>query len=154
MLSTPEILDLATQPTAVIHLTIRREECPQAMRPAITELMAVLAAQGIAPAGPLFSHHLSMPSEIFDFEVGVPVNVAVTASGRVVPSQLPASRVARSVYQGPYEGLGAAWGEFGNWISGNGHTPAPSLWECYLEGPESGNDATQWRTQLNRPLLA
>ncbi|MFZ6655228.1 GyrI-like domain-containing protein [Undibacterium sp. TJN19] len=154
MLSTPEILDLAAQQTAVIRLTIKREECPQEMRPAITELMAALAEQGITPVGPLFSHHLSMPSAIFDFEVGVPVNAVITATGRVMPSQLPASKVARTVYQGSYEGLGAAWGEFATWISVNDNMPAPSLWECYLAGPESGGDATQWRTQLNRPLLA
>jgi effector-binding domain-containing protein len=62
-------------------------------------------------------------------------------------------RVARTVYRGPYEGLGTAWGEFNAWIAANGHTPAPDLWECYVAGPESSPDPATWRTELNRPLI-
>ena len=28
------------------------------------------------------------------------------------------------------------------------------LWERYLVGPESGPDAANWRTELNKPLVA
>jgi effector-binding domain-containing protein len=62
-------------------------------------------------------------------------------------------KVARTVYHGPYEGLGDAWGEFMEWIEANGHTPAPDLWECYTAGPESNPDPAAWRTELNRPLI-
>jgi len=61
--------------------------------------------------------------------------------------------VARTVFQGAYEGLGAAWGEFDAWIVANGHTPGPDLWECYVAGPESSSDPASWRTELNRPLV-
>jgi effector-binding domain-containing protein len=77
----------------------------------------------------------------------------VTPVGRVKPGQLPATRVARTVYAGPYEDLGAAWGELMQWMSANGHSPASNLWESYLSGPESSPDSAQWRTELNRPLL-
>ena len=43
------------------------------MSPGYRELMAALAAQGIAPAGPWFTHHLRMDPDTFDFEIGVPV---------------------------------------------------------------------------------
>ena len=78
----------------------------------------------------------------------------MAAAGRVQPSQWPAIKVARTVYNGPYEGLGEAWGEFIDWIENNGHTPAPDLWECYLVGPESSPDPADWRTELNRPLTS
>jgi effector-binding domain-containing protein len=61
--------------------------------------------------------------------------------------------VARVVYRGPYEGLGAAWGEFDAWIAANGHKPGTDLWECYVAGPESSPDPAAWRTELNRPLV-
>ena len=61
--------------------------------------------------------------------------------------------MARTVFQGPYEGLGAAWGEFDAWIVANGHTPGPDLWECYVAGPESSSDPASWRTELNGPLV-
>ena len=152
MLDTPQITQTSAQSAAVIRLTIPREEMRNAMGPAIGELMATIAAQGIAPVGPLFSHHLTMPSDIFDFEVGVPVAAPVNPAGRVQPGQLPAVKVARTVYHGGYEGLGSAWGEFMGWIAENGHTPAPNLWECYVAGPESSPNPADWRTELNRPL--
>jgi hypothetical protein len=65
----------------------------------------------------------------------------------------PATTVARTVYHGGYEGLGAAWGEFDAWIKTDGHKPGPDPWECYIAGPESGPDPANWRTELNRPLV-
>jgi effector-binding domain-containing protein len=93
-----------------------------------------------------------MDPEVFDFEIGVPVKTPVSASGRVKPGKLPAVKVARTVYRGPYDGLGAAWGEFIEWIKAQGHEQCPDLWEVYAAGPESSPDPSNWRTELNRPL--
>jgi effector-binding domain-containing protein len=153
MIDTPQITQTATQLAAIIRLTIPREEIRHVMGPGIGELMAAIAAQGIGPAGPVFSHHRRMDPDIFDFEIGVPVTKPVTPVGRVKPSQLPGTRVARTVYHGAYEGLGAAWGEFCAWIAAHKHTPAPDLWECYVTGPESNPDPAHWRTELNQPLI-
>jgi len=103
------------------------------MGPGIAELLAAVAAQGIVPAGPWFTHHLRMDPATFDFEICVPVTAPVAASGRVKAGHLPATTVARTTYHGPYEGLGGAWGEFDAWIAANGHTRART----------SGN-ATSW----------
>ncbi len=152
MLDTPQITQTTEQRTAVIHLTVPREEIQNVMGPGISEVMTVIAAQGIAPTGPWFTHHLRMDPAIFDFEVGVPVDAPVAPVGRVKPGQLPAARVARTVYHGPYEGLGAAWGEFEAWITTHGHTMASDLWEVYLTDPASNPDPSTWRTEFNRPL--
>jgi effector-binding domain-containing protein len=152
MLDTPQITQTAAQLTALIHLTIPREEIQNVMGPGIGELMAAVAAQGIAPVGPWFNHHLKMDPGTFDFEISVPVMTPIAATGRVKAGQLPATTVARTVYHGPYEGLGAAWAEFNAWIAAQGHTAGPDLWECYVAGPESNPDPATWRTELNRPL--
>jgi effector-binding domain-containing protein len=123
------------------------------MGPGIGELMAAVAAQGIGPTGPWYSHHLRMAPDVFDFEIGVPVRGPVTPTGRVVAGHLPAVRAARAVYQGGYEGLGAAWAAFHAWVAAQGHTPADDLWETYLVGPESSPDPTKWRTELTKPLV-
>jgi effector-binding domain-containing protein len=154
MLTTPEILDTDAQLAAVIHLNIAREDIHSLMAPAITEVLAALSAQGIMPAGPLFSNHLSLDAARFDFEVGFPVTQPVTPVGRVKAGELPAARVARTVYQGPYEGLGAAWGEFMVWLGESGHAQGPELWESYLSGPATEPDPAQWRTELNRAVTA
>lgn len=152
MIDTPHITQTAAQQTAIIRLTVPRDEIQNVMGPGLSELMAAIAAQGIAPAGPWFTHHLRMDPDTFDFEIGVPVTAPVTAAGRMKAGQLPATKVARTIFHGNYEGLGAAWGEFDAWIAAQGHTPGADLWECYVAGPESNPDPATWRTELNRPL--
>ena len=152
MLATPQIIKTNVQEAAVIRLTIPRSEMMKVFGPAIGELMALLAAQGVEPVGAVFAHHLKMSPDIFDFELGVRVSVPVKATGRVKPGQLPAAKVARTEYSGPYEGLPSAWGEFNKWMKANGHEQAENLWEVYSVGPQSSPDPANWRTELNRPL--
>jgi effector-binding domain-containing protein len=64
---------------------------------------------------------------------------------------LRAATVARSVYHGDYEGLADAWGELMTWIEARALTPADDLWECYTVGPETCDDPSDRRTELNRP---
>lgn len=154
MIDTPQITQAKAQETAVIHFTIPRSEIQNVMGPGISEVMETIAAQGITPAGPFFSHHFRMDPEVFDFEIGIPVSSPVTASGRVEPGTLPAATVARTVYQGGYEGLGPAWREFDAWMKAEGHNPEENRWEFYVAGPESGPDSSQWRTEFNRPLAS
>jgi effector-binding domain-containing protein len=153
MIDTPQITQSTARQVAMIRLTVPSSEIQTVMGPGIREVMDTLAAQGITPAGPWFTHHMRRPTDVFDFEICVPVTIPVVPAGRVKPGVLPAATVARTVYHGPYEGLGAAWGEFMDWIEAKGHTPREDLWETYTVGPESGSDSTKWRTELNRPLM-
>jgi effector-binding domain-containing protein len=152
MLETPTIVDAKGQPAAVIALRIPRAEIQKVMGPAIGEVMAAVSSQGIGPVGAVFSNHFKMSPDVFDFEVGVPVRSGVKPVGRVKAGKLPGGRALRAIYSGPYEGLGAAWGEFCGWVKERGHKTGPGLWECYLAGPESGPDPAKWRTELNLPL--
>ncbi len=153
MIDAPEITQTTATLTAIIPLTIPRDKIREVMGPGIEEVMGAVRAQGIGPAGPWFTHHRKMDPATFDFEISVPVTAPVAAVGRVKPGQWPATRVARTIYHGPYEGLGAAWGKFNAWIAASGYTPGPSLWERYVAGPESGSDPAQWRTELSRPVI-
>jgi effector-binding domain-containing protein len=153
MIDTPQITQTVAQLTASIHLTVPRAEIRKVMGPGLSEVRAAIAAQGIASAGPWFTHHLKMDPGVFDFEICVPVERPFTATGRVEFGQWPATTVARTVFHGDYDGLGSAWGEFGAWITSKGYTPRPDLWECYVVGPESVADPASWRTELNRPLV-
>jgi effector-binding domain-containing protein len=154
MLDTPQITETATQLTAAIHLTIPREEIQSVMGPGIGELMSTIAAQGVTPTGPWFTHHFRIAPDTWDFEISVPVSAQVAASGRVRPGTWPVMKVARTVYHGPYEGLADAWGEFLDWIAANGHTAAEDLYESYIAGPESSPDPVNWRTELTKPLAS
>ena len=152
MLATPEVVQTTAEPAAVIHLAVPRGEMPKEFAPAVGELMAALAAQGVKPSSAVFAHHIKMSQDFFDFELGAMVSTPINPAGRVKPGELPAAKVARTVYSGPYEGLFAAWGEFNKWMKANGHEPADDLWEVYSVGPQSTPDPAGWRTELNRPL--
>lgn len=154
MLDTPNIVTTPARLTAVIRLTIPRAEIRNVMGPGMRELLATLAAQGITPAGPMFSHHFRVHPDLFDFEIGVVVPVPVAPSGRVLAGEWPAATVARTVMHGGYELLAAAWPEFDDWIAAAGRIPGADLWESYLTGPEANPDPATWRTELSRPLVA
>ncbi|MBW8882773.1 MAG: SRPBCC domain-containing protein [Asticcacaulis sp.] len=152
MISSPEILDVPAQKIAKIHVTCPSSDIMKVMGPGIQELHAVLGTQGITPTGPWFTHHLKEPDGSFDFDICLPVDRDVVPQGRVETGELPAHRVARTVYTGGYEGLGNGWGQFMNWLREQKLAFAPDLWEVYTKGPESGTDSSQYQTQLNRPL--
>lgn len=153
MIEPPQIIQTSEQLTAFIHVIVSWDDIKNVMGPGIGELMSTIAAQGITPTGPWFTHHRRRPTETFDLEISVPVSAPIAAAGRVQPGTRPAMKVARTFYQGQYEGLGEAWGEFMGWIEANGHARAEDLYERYLTGPESSPDQASWRTELNQPLL-
>ena len=153
MIDTPEIVLTEPRRAAVIRLTIPRAEIQAVMGPAIQEVAAALAAQNLAAAGPVFSHHFRMDPDFFDFDVGAPVDGIVTPAGRVKMGRLPGVKAVRTIYHGPYEELGAAWGELQAWVESRQLARAADLWECYLAGPESSPDPSAWRTELVQPLL-
>lgn len=152
MIEEPRITELDATPTASIRLTIPRKDMSKAMGAAIRELMSTLAGQGVEVTGPVYAHHLKMEPGIFDFEVGVPVARAIAPAGRVAAGERPVTKVAQTVYHGPYEGLPGAWDAFHAWVKRSGLAWAPDIWECYVVHPDADPDPAHWRTELNRPL--
>jgi effector-binding domain-containing protein len=138
---------------AFLHLRVPSAEIRTVMGPGVREVYAAVAAQGIAPAGPWFTHHHTRPQEFFDFEICVPVSRPIAPEGRVQPGVWESMRVARTIYRGGYEGLVEAWPEFLRWIDGQGLKTSEDLWERYTVGPEVSANPEDWRTELNRPLL-
>jgi effector-binding domain-containing protein len=153
MIETPNIAQVPAQRTAMLHILTPRSKMQEVMGPGIGEVMAAVRAQGIGPTGPWFTHHMKITTETFDFNICVPVSAPVSLTGRVVPGERPTLKVARTIYSGPYEGLGDAWNEFMQWIDAQGHRTASDLYECYQVGPETSLDPSEWRTELIRPLL-
>lgn len=153
MLSPFTVLQTEAQPAAVIHVTCPSDQIQTFMGPAIAEVIAAARSQGVGPAGPVFAHHFDMTPGIFNFEVGVPVSAALRPVGRAKPGELPAAKVVRTLYTGPYEGLGQAWSQFMDQIEAAGHQPAANLWERYITDPNRTDDDSQFETELNRPIL-
>ena len=149
MITSPEVTTTTEQLAATIHLVISGHDMPKYMDPAIKEIIQVLADQGMQPAGPMFSYHHRRPSDTFDFEIGFPVSRAIKPEGRVINSKLPAVKVVRSVYQGPYEGLAQAWPALQEWVRDNGQGETGRFWERYLNNPDEVKSPSEYRTELN-----
>ncbi len=160
MIESPHIVDTEERTAAVIHLKVARPDLPKVVPAAIAELHRAISAQGTSTQGPFFMHHVTMPADDFDVEAGFPVAEQIAPSGRVRPGSLPAAKVARTIYEGPYEGLYGAWDAFGRRLESDGLLDrarlkrAETLWESYLVGPETTSDPSKWRTELNLPLRA
>ena len=149
MITTPEFITTTEVPTAVIHLVIPGRDMPKYMDPAIQEVLKTLADQGEHPAGPMFSYHHRRSSDTYNFEMGFPVGKSVEPSGRVVSGFLPAVKVVRTVYQGPYEGLAEGWMALQKWVRDKGIAETGRFWESYLTNPMEVADPKDYRTELN-----
>lgn len=149
MITTPELITTTEVLAATIHLVIPGHDMPKYMDPAIQEIIQMLSDQGLNPAGPMFSYHHRRPSETFDFEIGFPVVKSVEEKGRVKNSALPAAKVVRAVYQGPYERLGDAWRTLQDWVRAEGLPETGRFWERYMNNPDEVKDPKDYRTELN-----
>lgn len=149
LIPTPVLVTTRNTITAAIPLVIPGHDMPKYMDPAIQELLRTIHGQGAQIAGPMFSYHHRRPGDTFDFEIGFPVSKAIKEEGRVINSELPAMKVARSVYQGPYDGLSQAWSAMQVWVSANGHIGTGRFYESYLNNPEEVKDPREYRTELN-----
>jgi effector-binding domain-containing protein len=155
-IDTPKIVEFAGHASAaVIHLKdIPRESVKT--ETAVCEVLHALTEQGVKPSGPLFAHHLTQSSKVFDMEVGFPVEKAIVECGRVKNSSLPSGTMAYSYHVGPFDELYAAWKEFAEWLTVNSSSmnlkKGDTLFEIYTVGPETTNDASKWRTEMYQTL--
>lgn len=154
MIEEPRVIETVAQRAAVIRMRIAPADIEAVMGPAIGEVMATVMGQGVTPTGAVFSHYYAMNAEVWDLEVGVTVASPVTPQGRVTNGELPAVTAARTIYRGPYDGLGEAWGAMTKWVVERGHTPSAELWESYLTDPGASPDPATWETELTLPLVS
>jgi effector-binding domain-containing protein len=144
----PELVEMTTIPTAVIHGVVPMAEIVGFFDRSFSEIAAVLDEQGVAPTGPAFARYAGPPGETADIEVGFPVDASVSPKGEVHSSALPAGRVARLVHAGGFDSLGESWGRLGAWITEQGLTPGADLWEVYVTEPNPEMDPADLRTEL------
>lgn len=146
--TTPQLLELEEQATAVIRGTVPMAELGPFIDASFATLAETLQHQGMAPSGAAFARYDGPPGDVVELEVGFTTGTPVAPEGDVVASTLPAGPAARTVYTGGYDGLGAAWGELKSWIGAQGRAPGRLLWEVYLTEPRPETDPADLRTEL------
>ncbi len=130
------VTDVEARPTAVVPATTTWQEFPTLWKDLLDEVWACLRASGIrSGCRNVMLYRDDRPS----VEVGVELRQACPFTGRVVASNLPAGRVARTVHRGPYTELGAAHQAVLDWCAAQGEQPAGPRWEIY--GPHRDDPA-------------
>jgi len=129
-----ERVEVAEQPTAVVRAVIPAEEIPAFLGRAYAEVLEVIAAQHLTPAGMPFG--CFVPTEDgMEVEAGFPCSGPVVPARRVMPASIPGGPAARVLHQGSYDGVRAAHAAATQWLADNGWEAAGPPWEEYLDGP-------------------
>lgn len=144
----PEIISHDAMPTAVIRERVTMATLPSLFDRAFTAIGPVLEGQGVQPAGAAFGYYLSVPTDSFELEAGLPVAAPITDAGEVVASELPAGAVARATHAGAYDTLGDSWGALVAWVEEQGRTAGTRMWEVYVTEPSPEMDPATLRTDL------
>ena len=116
-------------PTAVIAQATTWDEFPQLWGTLLSEVWTFLRDSNLTTGRNVMLYKDDTPS----VEVGAEVSGPFAASGRVVPSRLPAGRAVTAVARGAPspKGLAKAHGAARDWASANGHRLTGVRWEIY-----------------------
>ncbi|WP_165372700.1 GyrI-like domain-containing protein [Pengzhenrongella frigida] len=136
-----ERVALEEQPTAVVRAVVPEAGIAEFLGGVFGEVIEVIGAQGLHPAGPPFGCYVPTPDG-FQVEPGFPATGPVEPSGRVLPATLPAGPAIVVLHTGPYSAVAAAYEAAQAWlVDHDGEATAPP-WETYLDGPEVAEPRT------------
>ena len=151
----PAIAVHQVEPQAFVSV---REHCEQREIPGFVQrafgvLFRCLGEMSIAPSGrPFVIYHAFGPDGV-DAEVALPVRERIPETEQVMNGALPALCVARVVHLGPYGAIGQAYAALATWIEDHGCQASGLVLERYLVGPGDGVPASQFRTEIEMPLV-
>jgi DNA-binding transcriptional MerR regulator len=122
---------------------------------AIGELLATIAAQGVAPAGPpggiydgdLFARERG-PATLF-----IPVDREVIPAGRVRTEVVPAAELAVIVHRGGHDGIDRSYGALAEHVASRALAVEGPTREYYLAGRHNSADPADWRTEIGWPIF-
>jgi effector-binding domain-containing protein len=139
-------ITLEPQPAAVVSGSVPHDGIAQFLAGAFGEVVEVLSAQGLTPAGPPFGRYV-MTDDGWDIEAGFPSSGDVSEAGRVHGISLPGGPALVVLHLGPYEDVAAAYHAAEEWMAENDWTPTGIPWEAYIDEP----DVAQPRTIVHLP---
>lgn len=125
-------------PTAVVKANTTWQEFPTLWRTSLDEVWAFLR---VTPGLRTDGHNVMLYTRGSPgVEVGVQVTKSFEATGRVVPSTLPAGQAATTVHQGPPSEIGAAHDAIRAWCATQRRELTGVSWEIYGDpDPRTGH---------------
>ncbi len=122
---------------------------------ACADMYAYVEQTGARRAGTTLSLWHSAPSDVpgeGEIETCVPVDLPVLARGRITFSELPASKLTRTVHHGPYDGMEAAFDAVWTWIERNHRQAAGPPLDVILVGPGDTDNPKEYQTEIAWPI--
>jgi effector-binding domain-containing protein len=133
------VVDVVARPTAVVPLATTWGQFPSVWNELLDDVWACVRAGGIEHGCRNVMLYLD---DVPNVEVGVELSEPCPLTGRVIPSQLPAGRVATAVHYGAYSGLQSAHQAVLAWCAAAGRRVSRTRWEVY--GPHDADVSQIW----------
>ena len=143
------------EPQAIVSIRSRRtsDRLTAFLKGAFPEILGRIRLLGVSPTGAPFVIYHEFTTELVDAEVSVPIAEPIIAAGRMQSRVLPAMTVARTLHVGPYEQLSDAYPAVSGWVTEHGYEVAGPHIERYLDGPGDPIEPSQYRTELEMPIV-
>lgn len=139
------IVDVAEMPYIYAERSCSMDpgEISQAMGDAFGQVMGVVKAHDIQPAGPPMSVYLTYDPNTLTFRAGMPIAKAdmSKASGGVAADVVPAGRALHFVHTGPYAKLRDTYGLAMQHLQANSLEMRAPTWEVYIDDPAETPEA-------------
>jgi effector-binding domain-containing protein len=148
-----ELVELPPRSAAVVTAEVPLDGLTDFFAGAFSAVMAAVADQGLALAGPPFAYYPAAPTDVVQVTAGFPVVGTVSQADEVGPFTLPGGRAVVAMHVGPYDTLETTYHGILGWLSEQGLTPAAAMWEEYLSDPGQEPDPAKWCTRVVWPVV-
>lgn len=130
-----ELVDQPAQPTLSIRTTTSLKELPQELGRAYGAIGQYMAQLGEQPAGAPYAAYFTFSMENMDIEIGFPVGGSLPGKGEIQAGEIPAGKIARCLYTGPYKKIEPAYNALTAYVEEQGHKTTGVAYEFYLNDP-------------------
>ena len=147
-----QLRELPTERLASVRSRQSIADLGRLMEREFGHIMTALAHQGLYPTGPPVAIYHSWSEDSVDVELGFPIVGEFQEADGVFPSELPAGKVASTIFVGRYEDIEKAYEAIQAWAKENGLELAEMMWERYFTSPEEEPDLSKHVTEVFWPV--
>lgn len=152
-----QLKDVPTQHIASVRLHTPFSDLGSTFAGTVHGIVDRVSPMGAWPRGSPLAIYYNTPFSAadVDVEIAVPIasNVALEDEGPAFQTRdLPGGRVAYTMHNGSYGGIGAAYDELIRWIAREGMKPIGPPREIYLVGPEQTESPSEYLTEIEVPI--
>ena len=130
-----ELIDQPAQPTLSIRTTTSIKELPQELGRAYGAIGQYMAQLGEQPSGAPYAAYFTFEMENMDIEIGFPVASSLPGKGEIQSGEIPAGKIAQTLYTGPYKQIEPAYNALTAYVEQQGYEATGVAYEFYLNDP-------------------